>query len=166
MVPTVTNTHFIARVPQPRIARAGCDVAEPRGLPRQRWVWEAEVGPSRQGATGTRPVLPGMGGGQRLLMAYVQATVVSPLRVEAHGTLTVRRWAIDKCIVFQKWGLKQIVVKPYTFVFASLLEYHRSFNGREVWDSFLATVFCQDNVLLQVCEGHREKKKCLFKIAH
>ena len=28
VVPTVTKTHFIARVPQPRIARAGCDVSE------------------------------------------------------------------------------------------------------------------------------------------
>lgn len=28
VVPTVTKTHFIARVPQPRISRAGCDVSE------------------------------------------------------------------------------------------------------------------------------------------
>ena len=62
VVPTVTNTHFIARVPRPESQGPDVTWRRPRGPQRLRSVGEVEVGPGRQRAVGPGGVVQRAGG--------------------------------------------------------------------------------------------------------
>lgn len=116
VVPTVTKTHFIARVPQPRIARAGCDVSE------------ATRAAALGARTGSRPWPPGGSGRLVCVSGDGRKATTAPGLSAGHFRKPFAcrsSWDLHSKEVgnwqffFSKVGFKIIIMKSHTLMFAA-----------------------------------------------